>query len=325
MKAGKITKPQRDAMRGWLCCLPWLAGFAIFTMYPIYSTFRMSFESVVISAEGLVKSGVGFDNYRRVFLADVTFPGILIDYVGSIVLEVPIVIVFSLVIALILSKDIRGRGFFRTLFFLPVVIISGPIIEKFIDMGLMTIQGAQTNPILLNVLGVLPGSLSALLLKLINSFVMILWFSGVQILLLLSALQKIDGSMYEAAHIDGASGWECFWKVTLPNVRNMIVICLIYTIVTISTFDTNTVITTIQNNMFQTSRGMGYASAQAWVYFLVLLLVIGFFMVLYGPKNEAIYGNTKLAKLELKRAKRLKRQQEKELRKLYRESRRYQK
>ncbi len=324
MKKKKLTKPARDALRGWLCCLPWLAGFVIFTMYPIFSTLRMSFESVVISAEGLVTTPVGGDNYRRVFLADVTFPGILIDYVGSIVLEVPIVIVFSLIIALILSKEITGKGFFRTLFFLPVIIISGPIIEKFIDMGLMTIQGAQSNPILLGVLEVLPGSVSELLLKLIDSFVMILWFSGVQILLLLSALQKIDGAMYEAAHIDGASGWECFWKVTLPNVRNMIVICLIYTIVTISTFDTNTVITTIQDNMFQTSRGMGYASAQAWVYFLVLVLVIGFFMLLYGPRNEAVYGTTKLAKLELKRAKKLKKQQERELKKLYRESRRYQ-
>ncbi len=323
MKTKRITKTTRDAMRGWLCCLPWLAGFAIFTLYPIYSTFKMSFESVVISAEGLVRSSVGWDNYRRVFLADVTFPGILIDYVGSIILEVPIVIVFSLIIALILSKDIKGKGFFRTLFFLPVIIISGPIIQKFMDMGLMTIQGAQSNPVLLNILEVLPESVSGLLLKLVNSFVMILWFSGVQILLLLSALQKIDGSMYEAARIDGASSWECFWKVTLPNVRNMIVICLIYTIVTISTFDTNTVITTIQTNMFQTSRGMGYASAQAWVYFVVLLLVIGLFMLLYGPRNEHIYGNTKLAKLELKRAKKLKKQQEKDLKRLYRESRRY--
>lgn len=323
MKGKKITKGTRETMRGWLCCLPWLVGFGIFTMYPIFSTFRMSFESVIISAQGLVTTSVGIDNYRRVFLADVSFPKILIDYVGTIVLEVPIVIVFSLVIALILSKEMKGKGLFRTLFFLPVIIISGPIVEKFIDMGLMTIQGAQTNPVLLNVLDVLPDSAATLLLKLINSFVMILWFSGVQILLLLSALQKISPAMYEAAHIDGASAWECFWKVTLPNVRNMIVICLIYTIVTISTFDTNTVITTIQNNMFQTSLGLGYASAQAWVYFVVLILVIGFFMLLYGPRNEAIYGNTKLAKLELKRAKKLKKRQERDLKKLYRESRRY--
>ena len=323
MSKGKFSRSTRDNIRGWLCEVPWLIGFAVFTLYPIANTFKMSFDSVIISATGLVTESVGADNYRKAFLADVTFPKILMNYVGEIVLQVPIVLVFSLAIALILSKDIKGRGFFRTLFFLPVIIISGPIIDKFVSMGLMAIQGADSNSVIRNVLGMLPDSAAGLLSTLIDSFVMTLWFSGVQILLLLSALQKIDRPMHEAAHIDGASGWECFWKVTLPNLRNMIVICIIYTIVTISTFDTNQVITTIQGNMFQTSLGLGYASAQAWIYFVVLLLVIGFFMLLYGPRKEAIYGNTKAAKLELKRARRLKKEQERNLKKLYRESRRY--
>ncbi len=82
-------------------------------------------------------------------------------------------------------------------------------------------------------------------------------------------------------------------------------------------------ITAIRDNMFQVSLGLGYASAQAWIYFIILLLVIGFFMLLYGPRKEAIYGNSKAAKLELKRARRLKKAQERNLKKLYRESRRY--
>nr|WP_296437856.1 sugar ABC transporter permease [uncultured Acetatifactor sp.] len=323
MSKGRISRSTRNNIRGWLCEVPWLIGFAVFTLYPIASTLKMSFDSVVISATGLVTEPVGIDNYRKAFLGDVTFPKILLNYVGEIVLQVPIVIVFAIAVALILSKEIRGRGIFRTLFFLPVIIISGPVIDKFIDMGMMAIQGADTNTVIKSVLAMLPETAGGLLKTLIDSFVMTLWFSGVQILLLLSALQKIDKPMYEAAYMDGASGWECFWKVTLPNLRSMIVICIIYTIVTISTFDTNEVITTIQGNMFQTSLGLGYSSAQAWIYFVVLLLVIGFFMLLYGPRKEAVYGSTKAAKLELKRARRLKKAQDRNLKKLYRESKRY--
>lgn len=259
MRKGKLSRSARNNIRGWLCEVPWLIGFAVFTLYPILNTMKMSFDSVVISATGLVTSPVGVENYRKAFLGDVTFPKLLIGYVGEIVLQVPIVIVFSIVVALILSKEIKGKGLFRTLFFLPVIIISGPIIQKFIDMGMMAIQGADSNSIIKNVMEMLPETAGGLLQTLLDSFVMTLWFSGVQILLLLSAVQKVDRPMYEAAHIDGASNWECFWKITLPNLRNMIAICIIYTIVTISTFDTNKVITAIRDNMFQVSLGLAMA------------------------------------------------------------------
>ena len=130
----KLTREQRDNIRGWLFVSPWVIGFLIFTIYPIFNTIKMSFESVVISGEGLVTQWIGIDNYRNTFLADVNFTKVLIQYIGEIVLEVPIAIVFSLLIALILSKDIKGKGIARTVFFLPVIIISGPVVQKFTDM-----------------------------------------------------------------------------------------------------------------------------------------------------------------------------------------------
>ena len=190
--------------------------------------------------------------------------------------------------------------------------------EKFTDMGLMAIQGTQDSALIDSVIMMLPESMGTLLSTLIDSFVMILWFCGVQILLLLSALQKMDKPMYEAAHIDGASAWESFWLITLPNLRTMIVICIVYTIVTISTFDTNPVISMIQENMFSITSGMGYASAQAWVYFFTLLLVIGFFMLVYGPKKANIYGNSKAVKKQMKEYEKVIREQKREQRKLKR-------
>ena len=299
-RSKKLTRAARDNIRGWLFVSIWVIGFLIFTIYPIFNTIKMSFESVIISGEGLVTEWIGIDNYRNTFLADVNFTKVLIQYIGEIVLEVPIAVVFSLLIAMVLSKEIKGRGLARTIFFLPVIIISGPVMEKFTDMGLMAIQGTENSVIIESIIMSLPDTLSTLLSTLIESFVMILWFCGVQILLFLSAIQKMDKAMYEAAHIDGASSWESFWLVTLPNLRNMIVINIIYTIVTISTFDTNELITMIQGNMFKTSLGLGYAAAQAWVYFFTLLLIIGVFMLIYGPQKNNVYGDTKAAKKAMK-------------------------
>ncbi len=310
-RSKKLTRAARDNIRGWLFVSIWVIGFLIFTIYPIFNTIKMSFESVVISGEGLVTQWIGIDNYRNTFLADVNFTKVLIQYIGEIVLEVPIAVVFSLLIAMVLSKELKGRGLARTIFFLPVIIISGPVMEKFTDMGLMAIQGTENSAIIDSILVSLPNTLSTLLSTLIDSFVMILWFCGVQILLFLSAIQKMDKAMYEAAHIDGASSWESFWLVTLPNLRNMIVINIIYTIVTISTFDTNELITMIQGNMFKTSLGLGYAAAQAWVYFFTLLLIIGVFMLIYGPAKNNIYGDSKAAKKALKEYERVMKAQKK--------------
>ena len=318
----KLTRSARDNVRGWLFVSPWIIGFCIFTLYPIFSTIQMSFSDVTIKAVGLEIIPAGWKNYIQAFMKDVDFTKILIEYVGEIVLEVPIAIVFSLLIAMILSKDIKGKGFIRTIFFLPVIIISGTVMEKFTDMGLMAIQGTEDNMMINQILNVLPESIGGVFETLIKTFVMILWFCGVQILLFLSSIQKMDKSMYEAADIDGASGWETFWMVTLPNLRSVIVINIIYTIVTISTFDSNDVIKTIKDNMFDVTTGVGYAAAQAWIYFFTLLLVIGFFMLLYGPKADNPYGNSKEVKKQMRELKKLRKAQEREYKRLKRAARR---
>lgn len=155
----KLTRAARENIRGWLFVSLWVIGFLIFTIYPIFSTIQMSFNNVTNSAKGLILDFIGFKNYMDTFLADVNFTKVLIQYIGEIVLEVPIAIVFSLLIALILSKDIKGKGFARTVFFLPVIIISGPVIKKFTDMGLMAIQGTDDSMLIQYILYLLPDSL----------------------------------------------------------------------------------------------------------------------------------------------------------------------
>ena len=289
-KERELVMKKRENLKGWLFLSVWVIGFVVFTLIPIVRTLWMSFERVTITGRGMRTRFVGLENYKNAFFSDVEFVDVLIQYVGEILLYVPIVIVFSLVIAMILNRKIRGKGIWRTLFFLPVIIISGPVMKELMDQGVMAIQGLDGIAAVAVVLKALPGPLSRLFDTLIHSFVMVLWFSGVQILMFLSALQKMDRPMYEAANIDGASGWEMFWKITLPNLRTMIIINIVYTIVSISTFTLNGVIGLIQKHSFSAQTGLGYAASLTWIYFIVLLLVMGFFMVIYGPKKEQLYG-----------------------------------
>jgi ABC-type sugar transport system permease subunit len=115
---------------------------------------------------------------------------------------------------------------------------------------------------------------------------MVLWFSGVQILIFLAGLQKVDQSLYEAARIDGASPWESFWKVTLPMLMPLVIVNVIYSIVYVSTFALNEIIILIKNNMFSTITGFGYATAVAWIYFIIITLVLAIWTGLLSLKKR---------------------------------------
>ena len=286
-------------MGGWLPCV-----------YPLIRTFALSFDQVTITAEGIVTESVGGNNYRNALLSDPVFTDALIGFVGELLLDVPIVIVFSLVMAMILNMGLKGTGVLRTVFFLPVIIMSGPVMKKLIENGATTIQGAAENVLVQNVLEMLPEQLSMILNNLLSSFIMILWFCGVQILIFLSALQKVDKPVYEAAKIDGASKWVQFWQITLPTLRPMIIVNMLYTIVSISSFELNDVIVLIQKDSFAANYGLGYASALSFIYFVVLIAIMGLFVGIYGlrsPTDRKIARETKqmvkqLEKIQQRRA-----------------------
>lgn len=310
MKKKLMTNSLRENLWGWLFVSLWVVGFLVFTCYPLIRTFALSFDQVTITAEGIVTESVGGNNYRNALLSDPVFTDALIGFVGELLLDVPIVIVFSLVMAMILNMGLKGTGVLRTVFFLPVIIMSGPVMKKLIENGATTIQGAAENVLVQNVLEMLPDQLSMILNNLLSSFIMILWFCGVQILIFLSALQKVDKPVYEAAKIDGASKWVQFWQITLPTLRPMIIVNMLYTIVSISSFELNDVIVLIQKDSFAANYGLGYASALSFIYFVVLIAIMGLFVGIYGlrsPTDRKIARETKqmvkqLEKIQQRRA-----------------------
>ena len=165
-------------------------------------------------------------------------------YLLSLRAYVPVVIlIFSLFIAVILNQNFRGRTLARSIFFLPVLIATGPVIS--IINGDMTSQGIsdasqfstlfKTDLVseLMEFLGLynINQTVTELIETITSDVLNLVWNSGIQILIFLSALQNIPPSAKEAASMEGATAWEFFWKITFPMISPMILANLIYTVI----------------------------------------------------------------------------------------------
>jgi ABC-type sugar transport system permease subunit len=133
----------------------------------------------------------------------------------------------------------------------------------------------------------------------------LLWYAGVQILIFLAALQKIDTSLYEAAKMDGGSKWECFWKITLPTIKPMILLNVVYTIIFMSNNEQNALIVLIYDTMLSATGGYGYASAMAWLYSVIESAIVALFAVLIMGRKDVYEKRAKKYRRELKKEKRL--------------------
>ena len=278
----------REALYGYAFVSLWILGFVVFTAVPLAQTLFYSLNQVTVSATGINMRFVEGQNYTRALFTDPTFVGLLIEYALQTLVSLPIIIIFSIIIALFLNQKIKFKGVFRTIFFLPVVITSGPVIQELVAQGATTVPGLELSGGVLEYIADLPVYLRSPIEYVLTSFILILWFSGVQILIFLSALHKINPSVYEAAAIDGASAWEMFWKITLPSLAGTVLIVAFYTIITLSHFSENPVIQYIYSQTYAVEGGIGYASAMSFLYFfvLILLLVIVYFVLSYRAKRQ---------------------------------------
>lgn len=281
-----ITIGTREALYGYSFVIVWIIGFALFTAIPLVQTFLYSLNQVTVSATGIILDSVKWANYSRALFTDPTFVQLLIEYSIETLVSVPIVIIFSMIIALFLNLKFRFKGIFRTIFFLPVVITSGPVIRELTAQGATSVPGITNTAAVGEFLAQLPVYLRNPIEYLLTSFILILWFSGVQILIYLSSLQKIDKSIYEAAAIDGASAWESFWKITLPSLSKTTVINAVYTIITLSHFSENKVIKYIYSQTYAVEGGIGYSSAMSFLFFIVLVVLLLIIYLLLNVRTE---------------------------------------
>ena len=273
--------------KGLLFCTPWIIGFLLFTLYPLINTLIFSFSTVTPSPDGFTSSFIGFKNYANIFTSDTDFINAIKNYLVEMVVYVPLITIFSLILAMLLNTKIKTKGFFRTIFFLPVVVTSGPVLKILIEQGVTSMPGiTQFN--LDEITSKMPELVRIAFNILTSKFIEILWFSGIQILVFLTSLQKIDKGVYEASAIDGANKWEQFWKVTLPAINPTIVINVVFTVVMQSIFALNPIILKIQSDMNSTEegKGYGYSSAVAFTYFFVMIIVLIIFVLIFKKHDK---------------------------------------
>lgn len=309
-KIGKLERKQELA--GYSFIAIWFVGMLIFTLIPMCQSFYYMWFKIK-ARNGLQFTYVGTSNLTQIWIEDPDFIQGIVGYVWQTLLQVPIIVVFALIIAIMLNGKIKCRGLFRLIFFLPVIIVSGPVMNMLVSEGAASIPALNTQAVVSAFDMFLPTAIAQQLGTLFGNMIMTLWYSGVQILIFLSALQKIDPGLYEAAKMDGGSGWECFWKITLPTIKPMILINAVYTVIFLSSNEQNQLINLIKTAMFSATaeRGYGYASAMAWIYSLLVTIIVLIFFGLLGSKKDVydrmVKKRKKLEKKEARNAKRVER------------------
>lgn len=283
---------RRKQLSGLLFVLPWLIGCVYFLIIPLVKSLYFSFGKVKVVLGGLEWTNIRLDNYMRLFLQDEEALPNLVTAIGDMAFQLPIIVVFSLMVAVVLNRDFRGRTAVRVFFFLPVIIASSvalgllesdSISQMYLSgaMGGMAVQSTQLTNLLLN-MG-MNANLVNTISGITNDIFSLAWKSGIQILLFLAGLQTIPPQTYEAAKIEGATGWEMFWKITVPQLKPITLLIIIYTILDSFTDYSNPYIILLLDTIRNIN--IGYASALSWVYFVVIGIVLLLVAVLMREKK----------------------------------------
>jgi len=280
-----LSKSKREAVIGYAFIFIWIIGFGLFTLFPIIQSLSFSFADVRITSGGLeIFERVGLGNYRQAFTY-IYFVEALWGYIKNMIITIPAIVFFSIIIGLLLNTDIKGRGIFRTIFFLPVVISSGPVLLKIQSEGALVIPALSNNQWILLIQNGLPTFLSEGIAAVFAKIILIMWFTGVPVILIIAGLQKIDKAIYEAAAIDGASSWEAFWEITLPSLKPLINVIVVFSMISISLFSSNAIFDIINSRKLTQ---FGLSNAFSWIYFAVSLILLGIFLLTINLKFHPI-------------------------------------
>lgn len=283
---------------GFAFVLPWLIGFLVLFLQPLLSTLYYSFKNFSIKDSGgyeILNNAHGFlQHYKAAFTGDPDFIRYFSDSIVRLIYQVPVIVVFSLFIAIILNQKFRGRIIMRSIFFLPVIITSGVIIDIIRgSLGSIALGGnSETGNLfssaqlwnMMTASGV-PETIANFISTAISNIVDTVWCSGIQILIFLSALLSIPSTYYEVASVEGATAWETFWKVTFPRVVPYMLVNIIYTVVDNFSSYTNKVMYYISVVQYK-NLDYSYGSALYWIYFISVMVILGVIYFIINRKAD---------------------------------------
>ncbi|MBQ7969023.1 MAG: sugar ABC transporter permease [Clostridia bacterium] len=286
---------KRKARAGWWFIMPFLATFVIVYLPIIIDSIKFSVSKLtMLAGGGYITEYVGFENYRQALFVDENFGQIVVAGVKQLIFDIPAIVIFSLFMAVLLNQKMLGRALFRAIFFIPVIIGTG--IVEYIDksntmLSYMTDSsssidngsgGVSANESLAMAANLdwlfgnmrVGGELMDYVVDIIANVYDIISRSGVQMLIFLAGLQSISPAIYESCQIDGAAAWETFWKITFPMISPMILVNAIYTVIDSFTRSSNSVMMYI-DGIYQEVGGPVLSSAMSWIYFVIVLVLIG--------------------------------------------------
>lgn len=288
-KKKRMSLMTRRSISGYLFILPWLIGFVCFYARSLFMSIQFSLSELTVNpGGGYTLDFVGLDNYIYAFRVHGTFKQILTTSIGNMLIDVPLITFFSLFMAILLNKKFRGRTLVRAIFFLPVILNSGAIMDAMALARTMMSGGISSASAemaaasagsgasiqyyiqMFTSLG-LPDSIIAYISGAVSRISDIINASGVQIIIFIAALQSIPGSMYEVAKIEGATAYETFWKVTFPMVLPHIITNVVYTVV--DSFAVSDVVDLAYETAF-TNNNYGLSSVMSIVSTLITCLIL---------------------------------------------------
>ena len=284
-----ISLEQKRVRWGYIFALPFAVGFVLFFLSPLILYIILGFSRLSLTNQGMQLNFIGLDNFNQVLFVRTGYFKEVLKSLGELLVTSPAIILYSFFVATLLNQKFLGRGLARAIFFLPVIMASGIAGVSNNDSlmghaihalsgdvslvgdgsgasmvkGLMDLLGTSFSPQLFSFVSGLVGKIYTITMS-----------SGVQILIFLAGLQSISPSLYEASSIEGATGWENFWKITLPMISPVVLVNSVYTIVDQLGGSGNAVIVEMYNTAMKNNQ-FGYSSAMGLIYFSLIFLIVG--------------------------------------------------
>lgn len=274
---------------GLLFISPWILGMILFFVFPIFHSIWLSFSKLTIGIDGVVTEFVKGDNYHKILVTDPKYLNNVLDAIKGMLISVPFILIVSMVLALLLNGSYKGRIFFRGLYFMPVIIATGVVLQLFLTAASANATEAAVsdaasfdmidfNEVLSGLK--LPASIEKYLSTVLSNIFMLVWQSGIQTVLIIAGLQSIPELHYEVARVEGANPWETFWFVTFPQLTRTMILVIIFTIIEYCSLNTNTIISNAYAKFNKIEYGEG--SAMLWFYYMFVAVIILIIFLIYN-------------------------------------------
>ena len=272
---------------GYTFVAHWALGLLLFFIFPFVSSIWYAFNDVTIEVGSIKTEFLGIDYFVELITEDPNYVTYLRDSIGMMCYSLPIIISLSLILAVLLNQKFKGRTVFRAIFFLPIIISNSVVMDVLngatIKLPIFSSGTEKAGSIIdyadiILELGI-PDEISPILIFLLANTTSLIWKCGVQTILFLAGLQSISPSMYEVSKIEGANKWEEFWFITVPSLRHIISLVIIYTMIEL--------FVSLDNKLVDVAYDLikdavyGKSSAMLWIYFVIVLILIGGVYLLY--------------------------------------------